>query len=58
LFSPEIIAEEKLPSCCAAGFIETMDCLSVSRLPEGPEWTHEITLDGYRLEAVRSVAVR
>jgi ATP-dependent DNA ligase len=38
----------------AAGFIETMDCLSVSRLPEGPEWTYEIKLDGYRLEAVRS----
>jgi ATP-dependent DNA ligase len=37
-----------------AGFIATMDCLPVSRLPEGPEWTHEIKLDGYRLEAVRS----
>jgi ATP-dependent DNA ligase len=22
-------------------------------LPEGPEWTYEIKLDGYRLEAVR-----
>jgi bifunctional non-homologous end joining protein LigD len=30
-----------------------MDCLRVSRLPEGPEWTYEIKLDGYRLEAVR-----
>jgi bifunctional non-homologous end joining protein LigD len=37
-----------------AGFIETMDCLPVSRLPEGPGWTYEIKLDGYRLEAVRS----
>jgi len=36
-----------------AGFIETMDCLPVSKLPEGPEWTYEIKLDGYRLEAVR-----
>ena len=36
-----------------AGFIETMDCLPVSRLPEGPEWTYEIKLDGYRLEVVR-----
>ena len=26
----------------AAGFIDTMDCLPVSRLPEGPEWTYEI----------------
>jgi DNA ligase D-like protein (predicted ligase) len=38
----------------AAGFIDTMDCLPVSRLPEGPEWTYEIKLDGYRLEVVRS----
>ena len=38
----------------AAGFIETMDCLPVSKLPEGPEWTYEIKLDGYRLEVVRS----
>jgi DNA ligase D-like protein (predicted ligase) len=37
-----------------AGFIETMDCLPVSRLPEGPEWIYEIKLDGYRLEVVRS----
>jgi DNA ligase D-like protein (predicted ligase) len=38
----------------AADFIETMDCLPVTRLPEGPEWTYEIKLDGYRLEVVRS----
>jgi bifunctional non-homologous end joining protein LigD len=38
----------------AAGFIDTMDCLPVSRLPEGPEWTYEIKLDGYRLEVVQS----
>jgi DNA ligase D-like protein (predicted ligase) len=37
----------------AASFIETMDCLSVSKLPDGPEWTYEIKLDGYRLEVVR-----
>jgi ATP-dependent DNA ligase len=30
-----------------------MDCLP-STLPEGPEWTYEIKLDGYRLEAVRT----
>jgi hypothetical protein len=28
-------------------FIATMDCLPVSTLPEGPEWTYEIKL--YRL---------
>jgi bifunctional non-homologous end joining protein LigD len=37
----------------AAGFIETMDCLPVAKLPDGPEWTYEIKLDGYRLEVVR-----
>src|ERR1700691_5599154 len=31
-----------------------MDCLLVSKLPEGPEWTYEIKPDGYRLEVVRS----
>ena len=33
----------------AAGFIETMGCLPVSKLPEGPKWTYEIKLDGERL---------
>ena len=37
-----------------AAFIETMDCLAVSKLPDGPEWTYEIKLDGYRLEVVRT----
>ena len=36
------------------GFIETMDCLPVSKVPEGAEWTYEIKLDGYRLEAVKT----
>jgi ATP-dependent DNA ligase len=42
-----------MPKKQAAGFIETMDCLPVSKLPEGPQWTYEIKLDGYRLEVVR-----
>jgi len=37
-----------------AEFIDTMDCLPVTKLPEGPEWTYELKLDGYRLEAVRT----
>ncbi len=41
------------PSSTVA-FIETMDCLGVKQLPEGPEWTYEIKLDGYRVEAVKS----
>ena len=35
-------------------YIETMDCLGVKALPEGPQWSYEIKLDGYRVEAVRS----
>jgi DNA ligase D-like protein (predicted ligase) len=35
------------------GFIESMECLPVSKLPEGPQWTYEIKLDGYRLEVVK-----
>jgi bifunctional non-homologous end joining protein LigD len=46
--------EKALVASRKIGFIETMDCLPVSRLPEGPGWTYEIKLDGYRLEAVRT----
>ena len=37
----------------SAGFIQAMECLLVPQVPEGPEWTYELKLDGYRLEAVR-----
>src|SRR5260370_13638717 len=37
-----------------ASFIEPMECLSVSRLPEGGPWLWEIKLDGYRALAVKS----
>jgi bifunctional non-homologous end joining protein LigD len=30
-----------------------MECLPVDKLPEGPEWTYEIKLDGHRLEIIR-----
>jgi DNA ligase D-like protein (predicted ligase) len=30
-----------------------MECLPVSKIPEGPQWTYEIKLDGYRLEVVK-----
>jgi DNA ligase D-like protein (predicted ligase) len=35
-------------------FIEPMECLSVPNVPEGPGWTYEIKLDGYRAVAVKS----
>src|SRR5277367_1930276 len=34
-------------------FIESMECLPVSALPEGKQWSYEIKLDGFRLEAVK-----
>jgi DNA ligase D-like protein (predicted ligase) len=37
-----------------AGFVEPMDCLSVSKLPEGRGWVWEIKLDGYRAVAAKS----
>jgi bifunctional non-homologous end joining protein LigD len=37
-----------------ATFIESMECLPVKDIPLGPEWSYEIKLDGYRLEAVKN----
>jgi DNA ligase D-like protein (predicted ligase) len=34
-------------------FIESMECMPVPALPEGKEWSYEIKLDGFRLEAVK-----
>jgi DNA ligase D-like protein (predicted ligase) len=50
------VAKAKKPQVApaTATFIESMECLPVSKLPEGPEWTYEIKLDGYRLEAVKN----
>lgn len=39
---------------CRAAFIEPMECLAVTTLPDGPQWLHEIKLDGYRAEAVKA----
>lgn len=51
-----VTTKGKQPTTKAA-FIETMDCLPVPTLPDGPEWTYEIKLDGYRLEAVKDGGV-
>jgi DNA ligase D-like protein (predicted ligase) len=37
-----------------ATFVEPMDCLPVSKLPEGSKWLWELKLDGYRAIAVKS----
>ena len=39
-----------------ASFVEPMECLSVSKLPEGLEWIWEVKFDGYRALAVKSGA--
>lgn len=37
-------------------FVEPMECLMVSKLPEGADWSYEIKLDGYRAQAVCEAA--
>ena len=51
------MAKTRKPPAKKAAFIETMDCLPVTQLPEGEDWTYEIKLDGYRLEAVKNGSV-
>jgi DNA ligase D-like protein (predicted ligase) len=46
--------KKSTPDSSVTRFIESMECLPVSKIPEGPEWTYEIKLDGYRLEVVRT----
>src|SRR5258708_23015554 len=36
-----------------AEFIEPMECALVPKLPEGPQWTFEVKLDGYRAIGVK-----
>jgi len=38
----------------AIKFHKPMECLSVKKLPSGEQWTYEIKLDGFRVEAVRT----
>ena len=37
-----------------ASFIEPMECALASKLPEGPDWTYEVKLDGYRAIGVKT----
>ena len=48
------MSNKNKPAEAKAGFIETMECLPVAEIPRGPEWSYEIKLDGYRLEAVKN----
>ena len=37
-----------------AAFIEPMECLALTKLPEGSGWVYEIKLDGYRAVAINA----
>jgi DNA ligase D-like protein (predicted ligase) len=37
-----------------AGFLEPMECLAVTKLPDGPEWVYKVKLDGYRALAIKA----
>jgi bifunctional non-homologous end joining protein LigD len=37
-----------------AAFIEPMDCLAVTKLPDSANWVWEIKIDGYRAIAVKT----
>jgi DNA ligase D-like protein (predicted ligase) len=37
-----------------AEFIDPMECALISKLPEAPDWTYEVKLDGYRAIGVKT----
>lgn len=39
-----------------AAFVESMECLGVKVIPTGRDWSYEIKLDGYRLEAIKNAS--
>jgi ATP-dependent DNA ligase len=50
---PQRIMAKSKKAPVPIGFIESMECLPVKQLPQGKEWSYEIKLDGFRLEAVK-----
>src|SRR5215471_7667664 len=43
-----------MPGRVQIQFIEPMLLLRTEKLPEGPEWVHELKFDGYRVVAMKS----
>jgi DNA ligase D-like protein (predicted ligase) len=41
-----------------ASFVPPMECLSVTKIPEGPLWVYEVKLDGYRAIGVNPMQGR
>jgi len=50
------LKSKPVPPSQPLSFIESMECLPVTVVPEGAAWTYEIKLDGYRLEVIRDGA--
>ncbi len=50
-FSPMAKPKGTSAPAIQMSFLEPMECLLVSKLPEGLEWAYEIKLDGYRAQA-------
>jgi ATP-dependent DNA ligase len=53
LAMPAKLKLSSLPQTPAA-FVEPMDCLAVTKLPESANWIWEVKIDGYRTIAVKS----
>jgi bifunctional non-homologous end joining protein LigD len=45
---------KRLRSIAPVAFVESMETLGVTSLPQGEDWSYEIKLDGYRLEVVKN----
>ena len=41
-----------MPRIRTLGFVQPMQALAVACLPEGPDWSYEIKLDGYRAQVI------
>jgi ATP-dependent DNA ligase len=39
-------------------FIEPMECLPVSKIPEGDQRTYELKLDGYQRQTVHEMSLK
>ena len=51
-FTPMAKPRSASKAALPMSFLQPMECLLVSELPQGPEWVYEIKLDGYRAQAL------
>ena len=48
------LAAEESRHIVTLSFCKPMECFSAKKLPTGEQWTYEIKLEGFRVEAVRT----